>query len=217
MGCDIHLKLEKKIRKPSFMYKYHYGEDGKVTNKEVVEVPSYGAWSLEWHPVEITRKNCWSDRVYGMFARLADARNYWKDEVKVIPQRGFPEDACDKTKDAYSYFVVSDEAYERNNGYEHSSLNFINESKANEWVAEGLSEEMKFGNEAVRKISGPDWHSANWCTTEEMKQCIHDTFWDEEKQVWVGDFIEWFALLGAMEGIEKGGFYECRAVFWFDN
>lgn len=39
----------------------------------------------------------------------------------------------------------------------------------------------------------------------------------EEKQVWVGDFIEWFALLGAMEGIEKGGFYECRAVFWFDN
>jgi hypothetical protein len=28
MGCDIHLKLEKKIRKPSFMYKYRYGEEG---------------------------------------------------------------------------------------------------------------------------------------------------------------------------------------------
>ena len=50
-----------------------------------------------------------------------------------------------------------------------------------------------------------------------MEQCIREIFYNEEKKQWQDSFVEWFALLGAMKGIETDGLYECRAVFWFDN
>ena len=51
----------------------------------------------------------------------------------------------------------------------------------------------------------------------EMENAIKEIFWNEEIQQYVGDYIELFALLGAMKGIEQNGAYECRAVYWFDN
>lgn len=74
-----------------------------------------------------------------------------------------------------------------------------------------------FGNTEQRKITDPDDHSPNWCTTQEMEDAIKEIFWKEEIQQYVGDYIEWLALLGAMKGIEQNGAYECRAVYWFDN
>lgn len=74
-----------------------------------------------------------------------------------------------------------------------------------------------FGNTEQRKITDPDAHSPNWCTTQEMEDAIKEIFWNEEMQQYVGDYIEWLALLGAMKGIEQNGAYECRAVYWFDN
>ena len=208
MGCDIHLKLERKIKKP-ILYETPLGE--------IVEPTYYGGIMDQWQPIEITFDKCWSDRVYGMFARLADVRNYFDKPLEHIPLRGFPDDACNNTKSAYCLYVTSDEDYEMHNGYEYSCVRWINESRARKMLESGRSVPMIFGDGERMKITDSDWHSANWCTTDEMRQCIHDTFWNEERQVWFGDFVEWFALLGAMEGIEKGGYYECRAVFWFDN
>lgn len=219
MGCDIHLKLEKRVRKTLFMEKYHYGEDGNITSTEIVPQPTWKGHD-DWKPVELTYGRCWGDRVYGMFARLSGVRDYYGEEShRMVPDRGFPEDACDETKTAYSYIVISDEEYAKNEErYDYSDYHYVNESRAKKWVEGGLSKEMTpFGNTQYKKISGPDWHSPNWCTTQEMKECIYDLFWNKEKEVWVGDFVEWFGLLGAMEGIEKDGIYECRAVFWFDN
>ena len=67
------------------------------------------------------------------------------------------------------------------------------------------------GNTEQRKITDPDAHSPNWCTTQEMEDAIKEIFWNEEIQQYV------FAFLGAMKGIEQNGAYECRAVYWFDN
>ena len=50
-----------------------------------------------------------------------------------------------------------------------------------------------------------------------MEDAIKEIFWKEEMQQYVGDYIEWVALLGPMKGIEQNGAYECRAVYWFDN
>ena len=189
MGCDIHLKLEMR-------------QKGQT----------------EWQSCRLTR-NCWGWRVYGMFAKLANVRNYW--DLKCIEQRGFPNDACTDTKLSYCYEIKSDEDYEKNEDmYDRWEQNIINESKANEWVEGNLSEEMKierYPYSNYRYITDPDAHSANWCTTDEMEQCIREIFYNEEKKQWQDSFVEWFALLGAMKGIETDGLYECRAVFWFDN
>ena len=190
MGCDIHLKLEMK-------------KNGQT----------------EWESVRLTRYENWSDRIYGMFARLAGVRNYG-DKVQIVPDRGFPDDACDDTKTAYSYIVVSDEEWEEKKSYfESSRLYYVKESRANDWVESGYSQEMKpFGNIKFKKITGPDWHTPNWCTTNEMEKCIKDCFYNKEGKIYPhADYIEWFALLGAMKGVEQSGEYECRAVFWFDN
>ena len=164
--------------------------------------------------------NCWGDRVYGMFAKLADIRNYFQQKIEPIPLRGFQEDATDNTKLAYCYIVIPDDEYKKNEDYYEDSYQYqyINETKANEWVNNGWSKEMTpFGNTEQRKITDPDAHSPNWCTTQEMENAIKEIFWNEEIQQYVGDYIEWFALLGAMKGIEQNGAYECRAVYWFDN
>lgn len=216
MGCDIHLKLEMRQVRRSYMLIDKFEEDG--IHKEIVETP-YNSYSANWHSVRLTRGDCWGDRVYGMFAKLADVRNYFRKKINPIPQRGFPKDACDDTKSAYSYIVISDDEFDANKDYyEYSDTHYINESKANSWLKDGLSEEMQpFGNTDLRKITDPDAHSPNWCSTKEMEECIKEIFWNEEKQEWIGDYVEWFALLGAMKGVEYNGVYECRAVFWFDN
>ncbi|MBQ1780113.1 MAG: hypothetical protein II001_01610 [Bacteroidales bacterium] len=219
MGCDIHLKLEKRVKKTLYMEKTHYGEDGKIST-DIVPVPRWKG-DDKWRSVRLTSDYCrstWGDRIYGMFARLSGVRDYYTEESRrMVPDRGFPSDACDDTKLAYTCCVISDEEYNKDpERYDNSSCeSYVEESRANKWVEDGVSREFPWHH--GRRITGPDWHSPNWCTTEEMKKCIYDLFWNEEHQVWIGDYIEWFALLGAMEGIEKDGNYECRAVFWFDN
>ena len=188
MGCDIHLRIEQK----------------RKTETD------------DWRLCELTRENSWGDRVYGMFALLADVRNYW--ELEHLPVRGFPKDAANGTYLDYCYIVIPDEEYEnKRDYYEDSKFHYVKESLADKWIADGSSEEIEFEScfKDNRKITGPDWHSASWCTVEEMRKCVNETFYKDGK--WTGDYIEWLSLLGAMEGIEKSGEYDCRAVFWFDN
>jgi len=177
-------------------------------------MPSYlNHKDVKWEYCELTQDGEFSDRVYGMFARLADVRNYRK--VPSLPKRGFPNDVCNNTLYAYCISVMPDKDYESDEDY-YSEHRRTKSSYADEWIRDGCSVVMGTDYMGNRLISDPDWHTPSWCTTEEMKQCIQDCFYTEEEG-WHGDYIEWFGLLGAMEGYEREGLYECRAVFWFDN
>lgn len=222
MGCDIHLKLEKRLVKHIPSLKDKLDEKGKVIGEELDEsfMKGMSGWydkaMKEWRPVNITFDRCWGDRNYGMFARLADVRNYW-DDIKPMKPRGFPKDACKDTLRSYTYELVPDDDYEKNkNRYESWDDAYVNETTGKEWLDKGYSVVMGEGYSNRKLISGPDWHSASWCTTKEMRKCVRANFYSK-KFGWNGDFIEWVSLLGAMEAIEKTGLYECRAVFWFDN
>ena len=101
MGCDIHLKLEKRKINKTYYTHQNFHPDGTIT-EEIRETPEFKT-SRDWHPVCLTWKG---DRVYGMFAKLADVRNYFQQKIEPIPLRGFPEDATDNTKLAYGYSEI---------------------------------------------------------------------------------------------------------------
>lgn len=188
MGCDIHLRLEKKLKKDKVWNEYYTEKAG------------------EWRNCFIFKsRETWSDRIYGMFAHLANVRNY--NDCEHIPLRGLPNDCCDETLSCYGS-VVCDEKKGKYYDWEYPR------EEAEEWVAEGLSYYFKIGD--TEYCSCPDWHSPNWCTTQEMEDCINKLFKNNDG-TYKGDYIEWLALLGAMKGYEASGEYECRAVFWFDN
>ena len=105
----------------------------------------------------------------------------------------------------YSMFVVDTKAE-----YEWE----VSEEDAERWVKQGLSHYYEIGG--WKYCSDPDTHSENWCTTQEMEDCVNRVFINNDGTFECG-YIEWLALLGAMKGYEQSGDYECRAVFWFDN
>ncbi len=214
MGCDIHLKLERRLKKDKkhIIFKAKYDDKGNEISPEKYWIEK----SNEWKPCFLFGYNgIWSDRVYGMFARLNDVRNSW--DFDHLEDRGFPDDATSNTILAYSEIVVSDEKYKENEDYySNSTQAYVSESKAKEWVEKGYSREITNpDNPDLKLVTGPDWHSPNWCTTAEMKKAVYDTFYKDGE--WSGDYEEWIALVGAMEGYEISGEYEIRAVFWFDN
>lgn len=188
MGCDIHLKLEIKLKKDKKWNEYY-------TEKA-------GPWK---HGYIFGYNSTWSDRIYGMFAQLADVRNY--NNFEHIPLRGFPEDCNIKTVSSYCYMVTS-EVKDNYNDWE------VYEETAEEWVTKYNSKYYTIDDKLF--VSCPDYHSPNWCTTQEMEDCINKLFKNEDG-TYEGDYIEWLALLGAMKGYELSGEYECRAVYWFDN
>ena len=94
MGCDIHLRLERKVKGQS-----------------------------KWQDCTIFGyEHCWSDRIYGMFAALADVRNY--QNIEHLPVRGLPTDVTNKTLMLYGCQVVADAKYD----WQYS------ESDAERWV-----------------------------------------------------------------------------------
>lgn len=148
------------------------------------------------------------DRIYGMFAILADVRNLPHWHITPLPYRGFPKDACPDTIRHYGRPVK--ETFESEDDDEY----FYLRSKAEDWVSRGYSKFYKIRDQDY--CSCPDWHSPNWCTTEELEECINKVFKDDSGN-WKGEPDEWLALLGAMKGYETTGEFECRAVFWFDS
>lgn len=82
MGCDIHLRLERKAK----------GE-------------------IEWQSCNIFRHDrCWGDRIYGMFAALAGVRNY--SNIEHLPVRGIPSDASASTLMLYGHEVADEAEYD---------------------------------------------------------------------------------------------------------
>ena len=165
--------------------------------------------------VEIKRKNSdiwdhvsfsgqFSDRIYGMFAVLANVRNY--NELPHLPIRGLPDDISWRTSGEIYTRVV--DKYE--NDYDRENC-YLRED-ANRWVENGYS---FFLDEEENYCSSPDWHSYNWCSPKEMEACVERIF--KKENAYIGDNIDWVGLAAYMNSLESTGEYDCRAVFWFDN
>ena len=168
--------------------------------------------------VEIKRKNrdLWysspmggefSSRVYGMFAVLSNVRNYWGLDRMTI-DRGFPDDAAYSTIGKYYLTILPDEEFKKIGDYEWA----CSESDVIRWGEE--IKEIAGNNYCV----GPDWHSPNWCTVQELSDCIDEVFVDEYTDEYVkSNYIIWLSLLNYMKTYEDSGLYDVRAVYWFDN
>ena len=214
MGCDIHLVVEKRRQKPKLVVTKR--DDQKV----VTEIPPK---DNGWEHCEITPSGEWGDRVYGMFAKLANVRNQW--DFEPIELRGFPEDASYDTLQKYAYLVLPDEKFEEwfpedkeeMIHYSDYSGTYISESKAQYYINTYGAKILKGGpNNKVKFVTEPENHSANWCTLSELEKCVNEIFFDEEIKKYTGDGGEWIALVYYMKGLEVAG-YETRCVFWFDN
>lgn len=147
-------------------------------------------------------RKVWSNRNYRMFSMLANVRNDYK--LPHLPLRGLPHDAAKETLKCYGFVVATKEEYD----YQ------VSEEDAEKWVRIGGSHYYEIYGR--KYCSGPDFHTPNWCTTQEMEDCVNYVFINNDGTYECG-YIEWLALLGAMKGYEQSGEYECRAVFWFDN
>nr|DAU84887.1 MAG TPA: hypothetical protein [Caudoviricetes sp.] len=151
-----------------------------------------------------------SSRAYGMFARMAAVRSY-NDSYKVqFKPRGLPKDIVSYSILRSFYLSVTDDKdlAEYNPEYCHRT-------NAEEWVKVGIS---KWVGDKKFIITNPDYHSASWLTTQELRQCFDDCFKEKDGTYRPNsDYIDWLGLISLCEGIESDGIYECRVVFAFDN
>ena len=178
MGCDIHLIAQQRTK---------------------------GKEDAEWRNVGFRGK--FTERIYGMFARMANVRNYWG--FKYIEPRGLPEDIFDDWV-ARNVFCMK---ITENEHLAEWGDNFCSKEQADEWVAKGYSEWI---NETT--ITDPDLHSHSWLTTQELRQCFNECFKDENGEYRpLADYVRWLGLVSLCEGIESDGKHECRVVFAFDN
>ena len=165
MGCDIHLMVERRRQKPVLM----------VTKRDNQKIVRHLPIDNKWYNCEITSSGEWSDRVYGMFAKLADVRNIWN--LEHIELRGFPEDASYETLQRYAYRVISDEQFkkwfpdETETIHSGHKVTFMCESEAqnyiNDYGAKILKVKGQYNNDA-KFVTEPENHSANWCTLSEL-------------------------------------------------
>lgn len=109
MGCDIHLRIEKRKRVNPHPNDKHL-----------------------WHNVGIYGE--FSSRIYGMFARMANVRAY-RDSYKVqFEPRGFPDDMTDWATRESFYLRVTD-----NEAAEYWGKRYCLKENAERWVEEGYS------------------------------------------------------------------------------
>lgn len=108
MGCDIHLRLERKAK----------GQN-------------------EWRDCRIFGYDrCWGDRIYGMFAALAGVRNY--NDIEHLPVRGMPKDAADGTLKSYGCQVAAVVKYPDWQYSEEDAERFVEEGDSEYYDVNGL-------------------------------------------------------------------------------
>ena len=141
-------------------------------------------------------------RHYGIFAKLADVRNYpsW-GIVPICDPRGLPDNISYKAFDGLTLRVVDE-------GDDELDEDECTRKDADKWVEKGYSEYYR----EKRFVSIPDWHSKSWLTTQEFEEALSDTKIQYTKEEEPG----YHAVLGSMKAYEEAGF-EARIVFWFDN
>lgn len=147
-----------------------------------------------------------SDQNYKMFAYLADVRADG-DDKPIVPDRGLPDDVGESTKGYFMHPIIQEDK-----GFEYffgSPIRPVTEETANIWVEKYKCkiEDCKF----YKVINDPDYHSFNWCKTNELEKCIEKA----ENSIY-GVNVSWKALLNYMKTYEENG-YEVRAVYWFDS
>jgi len=204
MGCDIHIYIEYKNRK--------IRSDGSKHN-----------WLSHGGRIN-------GGRNYGLFALMADIRNYDELSVAVAP-RGMPDDAA--------YYAVNDD---RMYICEEAGDNYVKMKRAEQWVNDGSSIFINDRDGKPVCVTNPDWHSHSWLTTNEFES-IFNTYLEMEnvwhtsrvnnhqelvnhnnisKESWAYEppnmNIEpsYQAILASMKRFEELG-YDARIVFWFDN
>lgn len=173
MGCDIHLCVEKRRTKKGW---FRYGKP-KPNSSEWEKCFEPMEVDLEWRSCNISSDKPWSNRHYGMFAKLADVRNY--GDLEHLPIRGFPKDACLNTYCKYLLRVVSDESFDMNDDMT------VPKSRAEYWIKDGSSYEIivpnapsHWGNRKF--ITHPDFHSPNWCSCQELEDAVKEVFYAKE-------------------------------------
>jgi hypothetical protein len=163
MGCDIHLYIEHKHKDSEIGWWRSFGGEHRL------------------------------DRDYGMFARMANVRNYGNGITPIFKPRGLPSDISWEAKDGNRILIIdSDEAGEKE----------VTREQAERWVNSGSSK-----LDGGFHVTNPDWHSHSWLTSQEFEQCI-DSF-DSAS-------TDYKAVLAVMRSFESEG-EVTRLVFWFDN
>jgi hypothetical protein len=207
MGCDIHLYIEYKSKKPQY--------DGREST---------------WHSFG---KSINPGRNYAMFGLMANVRNCYSDgklPVLVEP-RGMPEDAGYTATDDNRIYIsetksedyVSMETAKRwvNSG----SSKFINDNDGNPtWVTQPdwhshswltTSEFESVLNKYLELETG--WHKVRVDEHNKMveRENIQPDSWAYAPPS-INDEPEYQVVLASLKRFEELG-YDARVVFWFDN
>ena len=207
MGCDIHLYIEYKSKKPQY--------DGREST---------------WHSFG---KSINPGRNYAMFGLMANVRNCYSDgklPVLVEP-RGMPEDAGYTATDDNRIYIsetesedyVSMETAKRwvNSG----SSKFINDNDGNPtWVTQPdwhshswltTSEFESVLNKYLELETG--WHKVRVEEHNKMveRENIQPDSWAYAPPS-INDEPEYQVVLASLKRFEELG-YDARVVFWFDN
>jgi len=142
-------------------------------------------------------------RHYGVFAALADVRNYGGEVKHEVEPRGIPKDIGWRTVGSYTLYVRDREDAD-------DQEDSCSKESAERWVAQNSS--RWWDEEKKTRVTGPDWHSESWMTSDEFDKAIN---FEIEGKV-IRDTEDYKAVLAAMRSLETSG-YDVRCVFWFDN
>ncbi len=216
MGCDIHFKIERRIKdiKKPITY-YNYNEETKSA------IPQY-ADDENWHCVDYNVDAEYGDRNYYMFAHLAGVRA-WDNEENYPEPKGLPEDISDYTKRSCCLLYNTELSDEQ---VEHDWNNrLITKSDYEKWsklypnLVCKYTQELKHENKRYKLMYDIDYHSHSWVTREEFEEIINKAYLrdiDGEKK-FIGNYSYYLTLLETLRAHEVNGLYETRLVFWFDN
>jgi hypothetical protein len=205
MGCDIHLYIEYKSKKPRY--------DGRES--------TWRDFGQRINP----------GRNYALFALMADVRNYDGQLPVIVKPRGMPDDATYSTADDNRMYISEDEGenyvtMETAEGWVKSgSSTFINNNEGKPtWVTNPdwhshswltTSEFESVLNKYFELEAG--WHKVRVEEHNKMvkEENIQPDSWAYAPPSMV-DEPEYQVVLASLKRFEELG-YDARIVFWFDN
>ena len=200
MGCDIHFKLERRLKKST------------ETSKE-----------NKWDTTDYSIEAEYGTRSYWMFAHMANVRSDGYDENYLEP-KGLPEDISDGTKISCSLLCPKNIPNKQEFIHRFTDKE-IHRDKYEEWTRRykdlkfEFTDRYNFLNEYYDAMYHIDMHSHSWLTTEEYEECFNNAYKREENNetIYLEGYVEWYILLQRMKAYEEFGKYDVRIIFWFDN
>jgi hypothetical protein len=203
MGCDIHVYIE-------------------YTDKKTLEKEKNGILNSNGVPIKAYWRN------FG--GNLSLGRNYWlfgilskgvrSDIDNAFEPKGIPpfDSLSNETRSDYAHYISNEN---------DDDDNYVTMEKAIKW-SNSYGVELYYRNPTDDKptwVSGPDWHSHSWLTTDELEQALaiyHNMCVEANKNDPDYNNLDslkeplYTAILSLMKSLESDGMV-CRLVFWFDN